>query len=54
MTSTATVLAWLALLAPDRPMLFAEKLWIVLAVGALIGLAIVVSRAEIKKRKTRN
>jgi hypothetical protein len=34
-----------------RPMVFAEKLWIVVAVGALIGLAIVIWRAQIKRRK---
>jgi hypothetical protein len=34
-----------------RPMLFAEKLWIVFAVGALIGLAIVIWRVQIKKRQ---
>ena len=36
-----------------RPMLFAEKLWIVLGFAGLIAVAIVIWRTEIKKRKTR-
>jgi hypothetical protein len=37
---------------PDRPaQLFPEKLWIIVAVGALVGLAIVIWRAQLKRRK---
>ncbi len=38
----------------DHPMLFPEKLWIAVGIGALIGLAIVIWRAQIKKRRMRN
>jgi hypothetical protein len=38
----------------NQAVLFAEKLWIVLGIGALIGLAIVIWRTQSKKRRTEN
>jgi hypothetical protein len=42
----------LAMAVLNQAVLFAEKLWIVLGIGALIGLAVVIWRAQIKKRRT--
>jgi hypothetical protein len=38
---------------PNHPMLFSEKLWIVLGIGVVIGAVIVIWRTRIKDRKTK-
>jgi hypothetical protein len=49
-----SVITSLAMTLLNQPTLFEEKLWISLGIGGLIGVAIVIWRAQIKKRKTQN
>jgi hypothetical protein len=53
-TSSCVLIESLSMTVFDQPMLFAEKLWIVLGIGALIGVAVVVWRTQIKKRRMKN
>jgi hypothetical protein len=48
------VIESLAMTVLNQPMLFEEKLWIVLGICGLIAVIIVIWRGEIKKRKTQN